>query len=144
MSEATPQTVAADLAQAQLDAYNARDIEGFLACYADDVKIYAYPDTLMCEGKEAMRSRYAGRFSDPNMYAYVAHRTTMGNTVLDHEYVRTTVPLGLAVLQVMAVYQIEGGKIAEVRFIYGPQEVGGQMPDGSGAPALALGELENR
>ncbi len=136
MTQTTPQTEAQALAQAQLDAYNARDMDAFVACYAKDVKVYSYPDTLMFEGHEAMRARYTTRFEDPLLYAYVAKRTVMGKTVLDHEYVRASLPLGPGVLQVMAIYQIEDGKIAEVRFIYGAQEVGGQLPEGSGAPDI--------
>lgn len=138
MSQDTPQTLALQLAQAQLDAYNAHDMEAFLACYADDVKIYSYPDTLICEGREAMRTRYTTRFSDPYTFAYVQKRTAMGNTVLDHEFVRANLALGVGVLQVMAIYQIEGGKIAEVRFIQGAQEVGGTLPEGSGAPEVVV------
>ena len=36
-------TLPAALAQRQLDAYNAHDLEAFLACYAYDVEVYELP-----------------------------------------------------------------------------------------------------
>ncbi|MEN0047290.1 MAG: hypothetical protein AAF806_09550 [Bacteroidota bacterium] len=41
-----------DLAQEQLDAYNNRDIDAFLIPYADSVKIYNFPNTLIMNSKE--------------------------------------------------------------------------------------------
>lgn len=35
----------ADFAQRQLDAYNARDLERFIAEYTDDVVVYRLPET---------------------------------------------------------------------------------------------------
>ena len=36
-----------DVVQQQLDAYNARDIDAFMACWADDAQYYEHPDTLL-------------------------------------------------------------------------------------------------
>src|SRR6185312_11711188 len=39
------------LAQQQLNAYNAHDLDAFLAPYADDVEIYTFPNKLDTKGK---------------------------------------------------------------------------------------------
>ena len=46
------------LVQQQLNAYNARGIDAFLAPYADDVELYQFPDKLIGKGKDAMRKAY--------------------------------------------------------------------------------------
>lgn len=121
---ATPE----QLAQAQLDAYNAHDIEAFAACYNDEVAVYQYPEQLLYRGIAELRERYAKRFSDPLLFAHLAHRIVMDDTVLDQEVVRLTLPEGAGVVHATAIYRMAEGKIYEVRFIYGAKEVGGQLP----------------
>lgn len=137
---AVKQAQPAELAQAQLVAYNARDMEAFLACYSDDVKMYAYPDTLIGEGKEAMRTRYSKRFADPALFAYVAERTVMGEIVFDRELVRAHLLQegveSVGVFQVMAIYKVSEGKIREVRFAFGSQQPGAELPPEAQAPAF--------
>ena len=40
--------------QGQLDAYNARDIEGFMRWWAPDCEYYAFPNTLLARGADAV------------------------------------------------------------------------------------------
>ena len=52
-----------DVVQAQLEAYNARDLEGFAATYSDDIKIYRMPATEPAIiGKAQLRDVYRDRF----------------------------------------------------------------------------------
>ena len=105
------------LVQMQLDGYNARDIDKFLAPYSDSVKIYMYPDQLRSQGIESMRQSYGKMFANtPDLHCELANRVVMGNTVLDHE--RVVIRKGQPVVEAIAVYKISDGKIAEVRFIY--------------------------
>jgi len=103
------------LAQLQLDAYNSRNIEGFLAPYAEDVKIYTFPNELIMEGKAAMRKSYGSMFErTPNLHCSLVNRIVMGDTVIDKEYV---VGFGEKATEVIAIYKIKEGKIAEVYFM---------------------------
>lgn len=103
------------LAQKQLNAYNARDIEAFLEPYAEDVKIYQFPNQLSMEGKEAMRKSYSGMFERiTNLHCELVNRIVQGNTVIDHESV---IGFGEDRFEAVAVYKIKEGKIAEVYFI---------------------------
>lgn len=45
--------------QIQLDAYNRRDIDAFLDTYADDVKMYNFPDKLTTSGKAEMKFSFS-------------------------------------------------------------------------------------
>ena len=77
-----------DLAQRQLNAYNARDIDAFLEPYADDVELYDLPDKLIMKGKEAMRNAYGKKFAKlPALHCELMNRMVIGNTVVDHERV---------------------------------------------------------
>lgn len=105
----------ADLAQRQLNAYNARNIDAFLEPYADDVELYDLPNKLIMKGKDAMRKEYGGLFANaPALHCELVNRMVVGNTVVDHE--RITTMLSRAPTQAVAIYQIENGKIRRVYF----------------------------
>ena len=109
----TPQA----LVQAQLDAYNAHDLQAFIACYSDDIKIYRPPATEPAlAGKAAFADFYATqRFNRPALQAQVLNRMVLGNKVIDHERISG---LGDAPLEAAAVYEITGGLISTVWFFY--------------------------
>lgn len=103
------------LAQKQLDAYNARNIEAFLEPYSDSVEIYMFPGKLMSKGKEAMRKEYSAMFQQvPNLHCTLVNRIVEGNTVIDHESVTG---FGPQPLKAVAIYTIQKGKISKVYFI---------------------------
>lgn len=105
------------IVQAQLDAYNRRDLEAFLASYSADIKIYLHPATLQQTGLNAMREVYAQLFEkNPQLKCQVLQRMVHRNYVIDHEHLT-----GLAdgkELKVIAIYEIKGGKIVNVWFKY--------------------------
>jgi hypothetical protein len=74
-------------AQAQLDAYNSKDLEAFLACYVSDIESRAHPSgDLICRGHDGFRERYGPYFeANPDMHCELLHRMVMGNFVVDHE-----------------------------------------------------------
>lgn len=103
------------LAQEQLNAYNARNIEAFLAPYSDSVAIYDQTGKLLMQGKEQMRQRYAPMFDKAKeLHCQLVNRIVMGNTVIDHESVTG---VGEKAFEAIAVYTIENGKIVKVSFI---------------------------
>jgi len=102
------------LAQKQLEAYNAHDIDAFVEPYADDVEIYRFPDKLLYKGKETMRKDYGEFFKNtPKLHCELKNRIIQGNTVIDKEYITGT---GKP-FEAVAVYQIENNKIKKVYFI---------------------------
>ncbi|MFN3514326.1 MAG: nuclear transport factor 2 family protein [Phenylobacterium sp.] len=106
----------ADLAQAQLDAYNAQDLDAHCACFADDVVVADLNGAVTIQGIDAYRAKYEQVFADfPQNKAKLLNRIVVGNTVIDHEHVERTP--GGATFQVAAIYTIAGGKIARVDFV---------------------------
>ncbi|MFT4780387.1 MAG: hypothetical protein ACI9SD_000056 [Pseudohongiellaceae bacterium] len=102
------------IVQRNLDAYNARNIDAFMKDYADDVTLYAYPNKLQTEGKDAMRKSYKDWFDrTTDLSALVKKRIVIGNKVIDEEQVTANGE----VFNAVAIYEIENGKITKVTFI---------------------------
>ncbi len=103
------------LVQQQLNAYNGHQLQAFLEPYAEDVRLYQFPDQLIGEGKDEMKKQYQFIEENPDLHCELRSRTIVGNTVIDHERVifdKTKEPI-----DVVAVYKILDNKIAEVYFI---------------------------
>ncbi len=103
------------IVQKQLEAYNSRDIEAFLATYSNDVKLYNYfPNTLITDGKTAMRKGYADFFeSTPDLHCEIRNRIIITNVVIDEEEITANGNTFNAV----AIYEVEDGKIVRVTFV---------------------------
>lgn len=101
--------------QRQLEAYNARDLAGFVAQYHDDVRVYRAPSgSPVLDGKVAFGAHYAAhRFNLPDLHADVLSRMVVGNKVIDHERVHGVrdAPFDAAV-----VYDVVDGLIRTVWF----------------------------
>ena len=103
------------IVDAQLAAYNKRDLEGFLSFYADHAVLAKYPDQVTQTGKDEMRLRYQRNFSNPNVRAEIIKRVVFGRFVIDHE--RVVAPPAKGELEAVAVYEVKDGKIARVTFL---------------------------
>ena len=99
-------TAAEQLIQRQLDAYNARDIEAFMACWASDARIFAHPDTLLADGADAIRARHVARFTEPDLFGRLVQRMAVGRTVVDREVVTRNFPEGRGQVDVIAIYEL--------------------------------------
>ncbi len=108
-----------DLADRQLKAYNARNIDEFMACWAENAKYYAHPDQLLANGISEIRQRHVQRFEDTNLHGKLISRVSVGKTVIDYETVTRTFPDGIGTMDVAAIYEIQEGKIQTAWFIFG-------------------------
>ena len=105
-----------DVVQGQLNAYNARDLEGFLSFYAQDVALYQHPDSLMGQGLDGMRQSYGRLFEQtPQLHAEVTHRMHIGHTVIDYERVQGMSPSGS--VDAIAIYRVIDDVIDRVEFV---------------------------
>lgn len=102
--------------EAQLIAYNARDIEAFMRCFAADVRILNGLGEVVLEGWEAKRERYAAAFQrEPAVRCDVLHRIHHGDFVVDHEHL-TGYQDG-SEKHAVAIYRVRDGLIAQVQFL---------------------------
>lgn len=101
--------------QRQLDAYNAKDLAAFIACYHSDIAIYRMPATEPALiGRDALAAFYkAERFTISALRAEVLQRMLVGNKVIDHERVH-----GMAEkpYEVVVVYEVKDGLIINAWF----------------------------
>jgi len=104
------------IVDAQLAAYNRRDLEGFLSFYAEDAVLADHPNHVTQTGKAEMRTRYQLRFSNPSVHAEIIKRITFGRFVIDHERVVAASPAE-GRIEAVAIYEIRDGKIVRVTFL---------------------------
>jgi hypothetical protein len=105
--------------QKQLEAYNARDMEDFMQWWAYDCEYYEFPSRLLASGTSEIRERHVARFSETNLYGKLVKRISVGNMVIDQEVVTRTFPEGPGEIDVIAIYEVENGKIAKAWFKMG-------------------------
>lgn len=102
--------------QAQLDAYNAQDLDAHMALYQSDATIRDWHGAITHAGTEAIRARYSALFAEhPGNHAQLVNRIAVGSVVVDHERVRRTPDS--PTFDVAAVYTLKGGLIARIDFI---------------------------
>jgi putative hydrolase of HD superfamily len=105
--------------QQQLEAYNARDIDDFMRWWAPDCQYYAFPDTLLASGAEAIRERHVERFKEPDLHGKLLSRIVSGNLVIDHETVTRNLASGKAEIDVVCIYEVSDDKIIRAWFRIG-------------------------
>ncbi|NRR31209.1 nuclear transport factor 2 family protein [Oxalobacteraceae bacterium] len=101
---------AVEVVEAQFEAYNARDLERFMANFSDTIKTYRMPaPDPVVTGKAALAEFYATqRFNLPELKAELLSRTVMGNKVFDHERVWGVQP---EPLEMVVVFEVLDGLI---------------------------------
>ena len=110
---------AEQVVQRQLDAYNERNLEAWLATYASNAEQHLLHAGQMAIGIDEIRKRMAARFDDPALHAELKSRTVMDNIVVDHEYVTRTFPDGLATVEMICIYEVTAGLIQKATFAIG-------------------------
>jgi hypothetical protein len=106
----------AEIAQAQLDAYNAQDLDTFCSQFTDDIQVADLNGAVTLEGLSAYRAKYAKLFSDfPKNKVILLGRIAVGTVVIDHERVLRSPDA--EPFEVAAIYTFRGNKIARVDFV---------------------------
>jgi hypothetical protein len=109
----------AAVVQAQLDAYNARDIDALMQTYAPDARQFVLHGALLAEGHDAIRPRYVARFVEPDLHARLLSRTVLGNFVTDLEVVTRNFPQGRGTVEMLCIYEVVDGRIQAASFATG-------------------------
>ena len=104
-----------DIAQKQLDAYNAQDLDTYVSFFADDCIVSGLNGTPTETSRDAIKARYARAFAQfPENKAFLKSRIAVGSTVIDHEKV-VRAPGGEE-FEIIAIYSFRDGLIARVDF----------------------------
>ena len=67
-----------ELVQRQVDAFNAHNLDGFLACYADDAVVRHGDGRALMTGKDEMRDFYGPTIVDAKPRAEIVNRVHSG------------------------------------------------------------------
>lgn len=122
-SAATPDPPAAApgpeaLVQAQVDAYNAQDIEAFLACWHPDCEFVRWGEQAELKGHAAFREAYSRLWSrSPRLQAHILQRMVVGRHVIDLEHMLHHADGPREPLVV--IYETEGGLLRRVHVLTG-------------------------
>ena len=104
-----------DVAQKQLDAYNAQDLDTYVSYFAADCIVSGLNGTPTETTRDAIKARYAKAFAAfPQNKAELVSRIAVGNTVVDHELVIRSP--GGEQFEIIAIYTFRDGLIARVDF----------------------------
>lgn len=106
-------TEAATVVDRQLAAYNAHDLDAFLATYAADVEVEGR-DGGTTTGLSAVAARYGDLFAQGRCRAEISARVCEGAWVVDRE---TAHGLGDEPITVLVAYRVRNGLIDRVRFM---------------------------
>ena len=107
------------LVQRHLNAYNARDLDGFLRTLADSVALYDFASgALLRQGKAWARSNYGDLFANaPALHVEVTNRMVQGAYVIDRERI-AGLPGRDTPYRAIAIYRVnDAGRIARVDVI---------------------------
>jgi hypothetical protein len=107
-----------EIADRQLIAYNARDLEAFLALHAPDAVLTDLPSgRIVARGHSEMRPLYAERFANPKLYCRVHVKLEIAGFAVDRE---TLYGLPGGPVDILALYEVKDGLIARVFFLREP------------------------
>jgi len=112
--------------QAQLDAYNAKDIDALLQTYAPDAEQYTLHGALLARGHEQMRQRFLVRFAESDLQARLLNRTVMANVVVDYELITRNFPEGVGTVEMICVYEVANERIQKASFALGATRMSGR------------------
>ena len=105
-----------DVVEEQLLAYNARDLERFIAIYSTDIVIEDGENNLLVKGHDQIRESYGALFmANPELHCRIIGRIRIGKYVVDEEEI--TGRGSSAPLHAVVIYRVEENKIVHARVL---------------------------
>jgi hypothetical protein len=100
------------IVQANLDAYNNRNLNEFMSYFSDDAKLIQFSDQkILAEGKVALEKLYGDLFEQsPALHSTILKRMVFGNKVIDHESIIGRKGANEAIELIM-IYEVKDSKI---------------------------------
>ncbi|MBK9797793.1 MAG: nuclear transport factor 2 family protein [Holophagaceae bacterium] len=111
MAAPTPKNLSpAGTVERQIELFNAHDLEGFLALFAEELEVFELPGAAAPTGKARLRELYAARFkANPDLHASAQAQMVSGEFVIQKEKIKGRA--GKEPLVAVTIYQVKGGKI---------------------------------
>ncbi|HEX3722999.1 MAG TPA: nuclear transport factor 2 family protein [Nitrolancea sp.] len=108
-----------DPVQEQLDAFNDRDLDHFVAAYHVDAVVEDAAGNILVQGEAAIRALYRQLFDQsPRLHAEIPTRIRVGEYVIDEERISGMVFAGFPPeMHAAMTYHVVEGKIVHVRML---------------------------
>ncbi len=91
-----------------------------MATYDANAEIFEFPAKPLMKGAAQIQEFYATkRFNDPRLHATLDKRIVMGKVVIDYEKITNTQAGAPGRMEVIAIYEVNEGKISKVTLIRG-------------------------
>ncbi len=97
----------------RMQAYNNHNLEAFLDLYAEDIRIYTYPSTLLGQGKIHLRSLFTPIFATKTAHVEIHYQLAKDSFVINHE----TVSYESSKTDYVSIYEVKDCLIQTVRFV---------------------------
>ncbi len=105
------------IADRQLVAYNALDLDAYCALFHEEAELILLPSQeVIARGRDKIREIYAARFATPGLRCVVHERSALGRVAIDRETVHMD---DKDPLEILALYEIEDGLIVRAFFLRG-------------------------
>ena len=97
-------------------AYNAKDLDNYIACFSPEVEVYNASGVLMFKGADKLREHFEAFFqANPHAKRKIIDRVVTGNKIVEREQL---VGLkGAAEQSVTSIYELDNGLIKSFFFI---------------------------
>ena len=93
------------------NAYNTHDPEAFLDAFAEDLKVYEHPNTLVTTGRDTLAAQYGPMLRQAtDLHATFRYHTVIGDKVVAHETIRG-LPERETTLSQVFLYRVTNGHI---------------------------------
>lgn len=104
-----------EVVQKQLEAYNDRDIEGFMSVIGENVTMHDFATgKTTLEGYDACKKVYTDLFeTSPKLHSKILTRTVFDNKVIDHEYI-TGRKGSDTPIELVLIYEVQQEKITKM------------------------------
>lgn len=106
------------IVQKNLDAYNKRDINGFMACLDEHIQLFNLGESKpSIQGLAKIREFYQSLFENsPELHSNIIKRIAIGNKIIDHESI-TGRNGSDQVIELVLIYEVKNDKIARITVI---------------------------
>lgn len=106
------------IVQENVDFYNARNIDGFMTSFSEDIALYNFSESLpSLEGLEQIRNFYEELFQlSPNLHSNIIKRIVFDNKVIDHESIVGRKG-SKEIVELVLIYEVEKDKICKITVI---------------------------
>jgi hypothetical protein len=109
-----------DVMQEHLDAFNARDLDRFVARHAPDTVIEEVAGNATMQGYDAIRAHYGDLFTcSPELHGRILNQIRVGEYVIDEEYITgMNGEGGSTEFHGVGIYRIVDDKIVHVLWLH--------------------------